>query len=248
MSGTISMPVFATLNVDAPVDSFVFYSSVVLDLRAAFFVDGELADMTGATTCVFSLKWGSNPAGIPLLYRRVTVNTALTLSDWTAHLAQHARVQFSSAEMGVDLGGLREARLLASWQVLDSAGSVLAVVVQSVLARVSGVEVAIPMSGFYTKDEADARFIRGLTTQYVLTHFTSLSSLDATDPTVKAVADLLCTFITDLQGQSPAVEGEWDVTNFLERLNLNGGDYSAQEVKDLLCTLITDLKAKGVIS
>jgi hypothetical protein len=247
MSFAITVPVWASLNLDGPVDSFTFYTSNRLEFRTAFLSAGDVADMTGVAYCIFMLKWGSSPTGTPLMYRRVPVNPDLTFEQWQAQTSQHASMTFLANETTVDLGGLREARLLASWHLVDASNNVLAVVVQPALARVSGVEVAIPMSGFYTKAEADARYMRVLTTQFVMTNFNSLTSLDAADPAVKEVADMLCTFITTLQGSSPEVIGEWDVYNFMQRLNLNGAEYSSKEVKDLVCTLITDLKSKGVI-
>jgi hypothetical protein len=247
MSVSVNPPIYSTLHLDAPIDSFSVYTGVMCDFRAAFFYDGELIDPTGVSFCVFTLKWGSNPAGSPLLYRKVTFNQSLTEEEWDAHTSQHATVTFSSSEAGVDLGGLREARLVATWQLLNSSGSVLSVVTQPVLFKASGVEISTPISGYYTKEEADARFMRLLSTTFVVENFTRLTTLDATDPTVRALADMLCTFITEVQGGTTVIEGEFDVSNFTERLALNGADYSPQEVTNILCTLIQDLKNKGVI-
>lgn len=247
MSGTVYNSIWQSLPEDSPCDSLTFYTSSHLDLRVAFFSGGELRDMSDADHCVFMLKWGSNPAGSPLLYRRVEVNAELTQEQWEARSSQHASFVFSSSETGIDLGGLREARLVASWVLVSPEGEVVSVVSHPVFARVSGVEVAVPMSGFYTKAEADARFMRQLTEQFVVENFNHLNNLDATDPAVKDVADVLCTFIQSLQAGGQPIPGDFDVENFAEQLNLDGSNYTLQQLKDLLCTLITQLKSKGVV-
>lgn len=239
--------VWNTLCIDSPNDSLTFYTSSKWDIRAAFFEGDDLVDMTGVAKVTFCLRWGSSPTSAPLLYRQVTVNTTLTLEEWEAQTSQHATIVFAYNETGIDIGGLREARLTASWLLTAADGSVLGVVTQPIMVRVSGVEISVPMSGYYTKAESDTRYLRKFAEEFVVSNYAKLTTMDATDPNVRMLADMLCTFITSVQGVPAVTPDTFVVTNFAERLQLNGADYSLKEISDLLCTLIQDLKNKGVV-
>ena len=149
-------------------ESPVLWRGNDVTFQLGLFQAGTLIDPSNLASVTLEVKSATDRGGPSLMRATVaeaSFNVALTADNWANNAGQHVSVGFAGSATALDLGGLTEATFWVTVFGLTASTPAARITLGYTTLRViedgstdTGLTSPVPTVGYWTKDEADARY------------------------------------------------------------------------------------------